>query len=65
MNFIATLQEVDKIHEFIKTNGSADTSQLFQPIIMLYINKADWGTLIDYIKQMLALSFCFILFDFE
>ncbi|EFO26509.2 hypothetical protein LOAG_01979 [Loa loa] len=45
-------QEVDKIHEFIKRNGSTDISQLFQPIIMLYIHKADWGTLIEYIKQI-------------
>uniref|UniRef100_A0A0R3RSU8 Leucine-rich PPR motif-containing protein, mitochondrial n=1 Tax=Elaeophora elaphi TaxID=1147741 RepID=A0A0R3RSU8_9BILA len=45
-------QEVDKIHEFIKMNGSADSFELFQPIIMLYINKADWNILIEYIKQI-------------
>ncbi|VDK62185.1 unnamed protein product [Onchocerca ochengi] len=43
-------QELDKVHEFIKTNGSADISQLFQPIIMLYLHKADWDILTEYIK---------------
>ncbi|KAM3715770.1 ER lumen protein-retaining receptor [Dirofilaria immitis] len=45
-------QELDKVHELIMTNGSADISQLFQPIIMLYIRKADWDTLLEYIKQI-------------
>ncbi|EJW87022.1 hypothetical protein WUBG_02066 [Wuchereria bancrofti] len=45
-------QDVDKIHEFIKTNSLVDASELFQPIIMLYIRKADWGTLMEYIKQI-------------
>ncbi|CAG9532955.1 unnamed protein product [Cercopithifilaria johnstoni] len=45
-------EEVDKIHEFIKINGSADIPQLFQPIIMLYICKADWNILTEYIKQI-------------
>ncbi|KAL3985411.1 hypothetical protein ACH3XW_38525 [Acanthocheilonema viteae] len=45
-------QEVDKIHEFFKINGSVEIPQLFQPIIMLYIYKADWNLLIEYIKQI-------------
>ncbi|OZC09818.1 hypothetical protein X798_03221 [Onchocerca flexuosa] len=45
-------QELNKIHEFIKTNGSADISQLFQPIIMLYIRKADWDILTEFIKHI-------------
>ncbi|VIO98176.1 Uncharacterized protein BM_BM17754 [Brugia malayi] len=45
-------QDVDKIHEFIKTNSLIDSSELFQPIIMLYIRKADWNTLMEYIKQI-------------
>ncbi|VDK86735.1 unnamed protein product [Litomosoides sigmodontis] len=45
-------QDINKIHEFIKINGSAIIPQLFQPIIMLYICKADWSILMEYIKQM-------------